>query len=439
MNDWSSRQLKIVSNLVYTPRVLSHFIHSQNLNNVIIPDIAVPLISRNDKTTCCILEKIQDPLSSSPLCSEINIKPLGTPGKVGVPYLLNYDDKILVVKVAKVSKLFARYRKAPPSSLEEVTVAGTKTCISQFPLNRIVFIASDEFTNETLIAYTLNYMASKIDIPPLYVKHYEGAVCDKGRDAYGLNIMEYCDLGTLNTMATNTTYTAPYKINYNDTIIYEKLVTEDVLYQILSQIVVALDILHKTLEFTSGDLKADNIFVKSDPIDYVYKGIKLQAPFTCKIADYGKSSCMVKRTNGSALRFYNQSTLADIYLKLHPFEPDIENITGEYYYTIGDLTNTQLYTRTRHMGIPYYHSFDYYTVLVSLLTNPGYYYTFFSSERLLKTFWYPVWLNTDESVQNAIYKYVLKNKGRSINDALDILHGTVMKCNAVENVIAAMQ
>jgi hypothetical protein len=210
------------------------------------------------------------------------------------------------------------------------------------------------------------------------------------------------------------------------------LIDSNTILQILIQITVGLHMLQTYVGFVSGDLKAGNIFIKSDPINIIYDGIKLQAPFTCKIADYGKSSCMLIGQNNMALRFYNESTLSNLYLSLHPFNPDVSSENGEYYYTIGNLLNSQIYTRTRHMGIPFFKSFDYYTVIVSLLTNPSIYYMFFSNNVLKSIFWDSIWFNDDGSIaMDRIRQYIPHDKGHSINDALDILKGLRLKCNAV--------
>jgi hypothetical protein len=50
------------------------------------------------------------------------------------------------------------------------------------------------------------------------------------------------------------------------------------------------------------------------------------------------------------------------------------NYYTRYQKDIGNLLKQQIYTRTRHMGIPYYKAFDFYTLLVSILTIPSFYF-----------------------------------------------------------------
>ena len=91
------------------------------------------------------------------------------------------------------------------------------------------------------------------------------------------------------------------------------------------------------------------------------------------------------------------------------------------------------------MGIPYYQSFDYYTVLVSLLTNPAFYYTFFATDTLQQIFWDPVFGTAGPSMMAKIKDHVMAGTGSSINDALTMLKHTKLKCGAVPQVISKLQ
>ena len=65
---------------------------------------------------------------------------------------------------------------------------------------------------------------------------------------------------------------------------------------------------------------------------------------------------------------------------------------------------------------------------------------FFATERLLQTFWDPVWIDEDgEEAIDRIKAYVISGKGRSVGDALDILKGLRLKCNAINRVIKAIK
>lgn len=443
-----SQQNDIIRAFIYTPVAISKYTHYRGdipiefrYKNIKSP--IIPLIPYNDPKICCILSKIQDSEIITP-CGLISVTPLGTPGKIGVPYIIHDGTNELVVKMSKVNDLYSTYHSKPPTSIKEIDQLDAHYCLSNVNLKNIRYIASDEFTNETLIAYVLNYLVTQKPLPSLFVQHYQGAICSNDTGTYGLNIMENCDLGSLDRVITNPKF-SKYLTNYEiDDLGYKtkkKLIDTKIVTSILTQITCGLDMLQSYIGFVSGDLKAGNVFLKSEPINSEYKGIKLKADFTCKIADYGKSSCMLMSTNETAIRFYNDSKLSNIYLTIHPFDPNIKHINDEYYYEIGNLYNNQIYTRTRHAGVPYFRSFDYYTMIVSTLTIPEFYYSFFATESLRKVFWDPIWidLETNKEVINRIKQYVLLGIGRSFNDSLNILKGIRLRCGAVSAVIDRIQ
>lgn len=410
-NTFLSRQIEIISTLTINPTAFVKIMFDE-------------FISVNDPLSCCIKNNT---------CPNINITPLGKQGKVGIPYILTTHDRTYIVKLSELSEtLSCKYELRPPTSLKGI---GVIKCISDINLNNITYIASDEFTNETLISYILNYLTIFTYIPPLYVKHYKGSVCDNT----GLNIMEYCDLGSLDSISTNIFFKnniSPYNIEFRGRKFVIPLLDHEIIFKIFQQLVCAIYMLQFHLDFTSGDLKAGNVFVKSEPIDTIYYGIPLQANFTCKIGDYGKSSCMLYKNNGG-IRFYNTNATAKIYLTLHPFIPDIDD---NNYYTIGKILDYQIFTRTRHMGIPYYHSFDYYTILISFLSNKYIFYMFFATEYLRNIFWDPVWDVADsEKCIKRIEKMILAGKGYSIRDTLDILKQFKLRCDALQIVFAKLQ
>ena len=465
-----THQTEIIQALLYVPSMLDKYIHYRGAtpvqfrgNTVLIPD--PPFIPYNNPEICCILESVMGAKSSDGFCKTLTIEPLGPRGKVGIPYIAReVDGTNIIVKVSRIDKPYSQYRSQPPTSITNADHAATRNCISNIPLASIRYIASDEFTNETLISYILNMVAAEHTLPRLYVQHYQGAICsDKqsGKDL-GLNLMENCDMGTLDTLPEHIKflkYSKEYTVRDQGRDILGFLVDPVIITQILTQIVAGLQMLQKYAGFVSGDLKSGNIFVKSEAIDTVYEGVVLRAPFTCKIGDYGKSSCMVPKpgTPSQMIRFYNESTLANIYLSLHPFVPatrsnrvrstaeslipEIAEENNEYYYSIGNLRVSQIYTRTRHMGLPFYRSFDYYTILVSMLTHSAFYYMFFATDSLRQTFWDPVWMSTEDAEEalKRIRQHVMEGTGQRISDAITMLRGLKLKCNVIGVIMDSLK
>lgn len=433
-----SQQNDIITALFYIPKFFVKYIHYRDLKEVEFRDFpisipSIPFIPYNDKTFCCLLDKILGKESQG--CESFTIKQLGTGGKIGVPYLITTNDSEFVLKLTKVDEARSEYQSQPPTSLKQLDIYGVDQCITKVPLTNIRYIASDEFTNETLIAYLLNYLASQLSLPPLYVKHYQGVICDN----YGMNIMENCDLGPLDNIINQVKFKKYIKVDYiaNQLI---NVVQPNIIYDIIKQITVSIHMLTNYVGFVSGDLKAGNIFLKSEAINMDYQGIKLKSDFICKVADYGKSSAMLRRQDGTALRLYYEKPLSTLYLSIDPFTTRIFQFDEEYYYISNDLFVTQTYTRTMNMGIPFYKSFDYYTVLLSMLTRPYFYYTFFSTDYLRNTFWDPIWKDTEEA--NQVLTRLKSNLGlevgKSLVTPLTILRGISLKCAAVNIVMSKL-
>lgn len=306
-----ARQKDVMRAIFYLPAVLSKYVHYRGsapveFRGVSIPIPPQPFIPYNDSNICCLLDKIsytsrgdvkvQPGLEdTAEACKPLTVSALGPKGKIGIPYIVKSDNGTkLVVKLSKLDKLYSRYHIDPPTSLSDIDSFGLRQCISKVRLSKIRYLASDEFTNETLIAYTLNLLAEEASLPRLFVKHYQGAICSNPTtdETFGLNIMENCDLGSLDKLSEHINfakYMKEYTINDNGREILGFLVDPDIIFQILTQITAGLDMLQNYAGFVSGDLKAGNVFVKSEPIDTEYMGIKLKGDFTCKIADYGKS------------------------------------------------------------------------------------------------------------------------------------------------------
>lgn len=452
-NDILEKQVNIIKALTYAPNVLVNYIHYRGKEKIRLEGLPmkitdIPFIPYNDPNICCLLDKINGSNKINNACNRVIVKALGPKGKIGTPYIIVNEEltddirNTLVVKISKIKKLHSTYSSSPSTALNFFTASRDKTnkCLSNIELKNIRYIASDEFTNETLISYVLNYLITQYQIPLLFVRHYQSGICGENNNLFGLNIMENCNLGSLDSTLNHPLFKnnlQQHQINDNGRQFISSLVNKDIIFQIFTQIVIGLDILQSYLAFISGDLKVSNIFLKSEPIDINYIGIKLKSQFTCKIADYGKSSCMLYKSDGTAIRFYNDSSLANAYLTIHPFTDNIDIIDNNYFYSINYPFTSQLYTRTRHMGIPFYHSFDYYTVLVSTLTIPHFYYMFFSDNNLINIFWTDIWKDNDDSIEamNRIHQFVLEKKGQNMSDAINILKGLKLKCDAIKLVI----
>lgn len=434
-NDWFvihklPRTIESFNDISYQYQIIPELISNPKsyINNII------PI---NDKIFCELSEKIKNAYRSY----GFEVIPLGTPGKISTPYLIiDSKNKSLVVKTSPLSySTYSKYIEAKNrTDWSQNHKLEFSACIVDKDISKLKYVVSDEFTNETIIAFILNYIQNKYDLPKLYVIHYKAGICDN----IGLNIMENCDLGPLDRISDQV----PFQKYINTSMLLDdntniNLVDNDIVFQILLQCTVGLYMLESLIDFTSGDLKAGNIFLSSQPISEIYSGINIKSNFTCKIADFGKSSCTL-----GDVRFYTESKLANTYLLISPFTPKIISDNHEYYYIVDQVSNAQIFALSRHNQIPYYKSFDYYTLIVSVLTDPAFYYTFFTNDYLLNVFYNDIWdsAETAELMRNKIFYYVRNrrydpNSGKSINDALNMLRGIKLKCSAVADIITSLR
>lgn len=370
---------------------------------------------------CCIF---------SEKCLDASLVPLGQKGKIGSLFLLktNYTRRNLVAKFSPV-KLAANFSEKPPREIS------TKSSIC-FPLTAIqtFYLGLDEFSNETIIAYILNAVCQPAGYR-FVVQYYRSIFCEN----QGVNVMEFCDLGDLSLFPRQLTVINRYseKIVVNGiTWVVPTIVT---MVQIFHQVLAALDFLSQQVGFISGDLKAANIFVKSEESTGSYRGMNIEAPFTCKISDYGKSSCLfpVKNQLGvatQAIRIFNEVSYAGVYFVAGDFEPEF---TSSGRYVVDDYLLSNTYANLRHMGSPYFRTYDFYTFVVSLLTVPEFYYRFFTSDYLVNSFWHPLWLNKQEEdlVKERIDAYISKSQRTGIGEAIGIIKGISLSCTILNDLI----
>lgn len=350
-------------------------------------------------------------------CSSITLTPLGERGKVGVPYLLRKLEltgtKTYILKTSSYT---------PYSSIKKVTKDSENNLCLAGDIN--IDLALDEFTNELLIGYILRNVFETTGMKSLAVTYdYGGAYENTG----GI-IMEYADIGNLISVVKYPQFMT------------DGLVRVNILEGIISQVLTTIHFLGQDsiVQFTSGDLKMENILVFNRPMRGTYFSLNVSCPITCKIGDFGKSSCIIRKTDGSHMKIYNRSLLADAYMLVASFHPKIYTTSeGENYYIVDDTTTAQTYVWMRHSGIGYYRSFDYYTFMVSLLSMREYYLPFFTSRELIEKFWSPMWMEAGdgELCKEAIREKIIKNERIGTTEAIELLKNKKLKCGLIENIV----
>jgi len=387
--------------------------------------ISSPFFPTDDPTLCLITDIKNHPNPN------LTLSKLAEQGKIGIIYLLSTQGSDYILKKTTFSPSIS-YKNGPETSLEALTNSDTAMQLCNFPTNLTDynFIGCDEFTNETLIAYILEFIFNYYRLSSAgmntFLKHHLGFICK----SQGYNLMEYADLGTLNRIGTN-----PLWSNYRHSLLVNNKLIEvvypDVILNIFKQVISTLHFLQTTVFFTSSDCKTANIFIKSDPITVNYNNLIINSPFTCKIGDYGKASLSINLTNKNLPhRIFNKEWRSSQYLSVAPFHPHINEIDGIPFYVISNLTMAQFYTRSRHMGIPYYLSFDTYTFIISFLHDPAVFHSFFNNDIFRLHLWPSLWFPDDiDNIFSRIHHNIIKHIPGSYTVIVELLMGIKLKCN----------
>ena len=236
-------------------------------------------------------------------------------------YLLTIGNKKFVLKIIRSGNPFIKYSNEPPSSTKNII---PKSC-NYKDLKNYSYLSSDEFTNEYLIGYLLDFVFRQFSNGlKTYVNFYTATICTSNKflrtDNYDIIMMEYCDMGALNNIGSSNSFSSYLEdrlFNVGGIPSNIKVVKPDIVLNIYKQVITCLDFLQDKLQFVHGDLKVGNILLKNEQYRANYKNINIQSPFTVKLADFGKSSMtMLLGTQQKPFRFYNYSSLASSYYVL---------------------------------------------------------------------------------------------------------------------------
>lgn len=440
LDGWIKRQYQAVAYLSSAPEI-----GVRSMYDYIIP--------ANEERLCCTHLPIQSRGTTCPI--DLGIVGRGSQGEIS---LIEIEGHQIVVKRSEVKILSSQLKEKPPGSVSNIVGVTPNElklyqyiqgCIGSTDLSKLKYLASDEFTNESLIGAVLSSSGYNF-----LVRHYWSTHCEK--NAYstkrirkdekkiGINAMEYCDMGNLVDLSEDyqmSGYWQTYEAEYRGETTLVSLVKPEYVMEIFKQLLVGLYELQYSFQFTSGDLKPANVFLKSEPVSGTYYGMPIECPFTVKIGDYGKASLSLPLFDGTVLRLYSESYYADKYLVVDPFSiKESSTSDGVKYYKLDSSFTSIIYVRSRHMGLPFYQSYDFYTLVIGLMMIPSYHHIILGTDYLRQLIWDPLWLSEKEAngvlvrVQKKMDKRVDRSK-LSFGDAVSILKGVRLRCDVITHVI----
>ena len=238
---------------------------------------------------------------------------IGVKGKIGTPYIFNYETSYLVFKQSNkitISVEVLNNVEDFKCLSTEITVAGT--CLDMnFPK---ILVGSSEYVNEIIIGYFMNkiFFPSLLDKSKANIKDlctgrllspydlgysvfqlgYFQSTKDNNQIQSGYNVMQAAD-GTIDKIFINMDEKfSIFKriLLYNN---YNQRITDKdgIICHIMLQIIEVLTILTRYFDFFHGDLKAGNVFFSFND-NYLDNTLTdgSKSNIRIKIADYGKSA-----------------------------------------------------------------------------------------------------------------------------------------------------
>lgn len=434
-NEWEEKQQKLLTNLLYSPALFNYFYDETNLVSMFIP--------QNDQNLCIFIDQLKNeksnaiPMRSNDNGNDVRCQMLKFRcPENGILYTDKKSPKISFW-VNKLDILFTRYKPNPHNKYYEITNRqdDINDCLVQdINIAQMDYMGSDVFTNNLLIGYILNYRLPDF---PFYVTYYGGGICDTN----GVIVMETNEFGKLSNfphLEETISYRQIQRIReFGDDLTIE-VIDGDIIGKILIQITMGLYILQKKVYFINGELTVDDIYLQNRSVEMLCEGVKIIAPFICKIGNYGRTAVILRGKDDISYRFYNSSGIEDNYWSRQSYELNIGYTgLGDKYYILDNAFILRNYDRVRRLGIPTYHSIDYYTLIISLLRIQPFYYGFFGREELVKIYWDSIWLDPGD---NQLVRMRVRQEMMSGNFStpIELLRNVKLRCNVMHTVISLL-
>lgn len=306
----------------------------------------------------------------------------------------------------------------------------------------IVYLSSDTYTNNLLISIFLGNAYSSLPVQAGMrgvLRILNSTVYNRPEARWGLNLYERTATisefiqDVKNYYFLESRNTAGFSEPENR----RRVFTERFIIDMFTQLLVNLQFLQHNYQLIHGNLYVNNICMRKDPVRIEYSTIRHTSELTFKIRNFEVAS-MNLRVPNRTIRLFNSNEYARSYFTLFPFKPVIAKDLDEPYYQIEDFINLQVLAKVRHMGIPYYLSFDTISMIVSLMLIPEVYYAVMSNPILKNVIWDSLWHPKDQSdMFNKITAKMLAGVN-TFDVVLEVLRGSWIKCKLTDQLVLAL-
>ena len=379
------------------------------------------------------------------------------------------EDELHLVKVMALRAANDFFVEVKLSCKGKLCERNERSEWSEVKLSKTSFIASDQFTHSTLISFLMNWYLNNIapGLKTLWnVKSTSicsiptPGVMGPRNQRYGVQLFDDCDLGTLNNISSLQNFLTKTRLNSplpdsngqerlsfdrTETVRYDlevdrMVVKPDIIFSIVKQILITLNILQESLLFNHGHLITSNIGLKSSPVKLSSACLNIDDQFTCKIGNFDSSAISVN-FNGKVYRMYQRSPVYDWISIALPFThvqntklltEQISIYGTNIFYTIPVGLAAYQYERylKTEMNVPnrQFPTFDTYTFIISFLLIPEVFYSVFSNEKLMRIIWLPLFTNEDrENIYLRLLNMINNYEEPSFERIFKLLQGVNLK------------
>ena len=406
-----------------------------------------PYFINNKLDLCCLIDKTDVPQAQwTTICKSKKTSVISTSKSGEVLKVENGQEYAL--KVVKIRNLGIEYQTSPPGNIKDVIrKLGNLSNCGYYDVTKLKYLASDTFTNELLISYWLDYYYDYLKPGNTLngvLKVYDATICDAKNQSHGTFLTEYAQYHGLNSWLTSIVGSNSIinsTCSLEDVSVTCDILTKSTLIDLFKQLTANILFLQTEFQFNHGNLNGENILVMNTQNTFDYNNVKNNSNITFKMNNFEHSSMTVNigtQPTTSLVRIYNKGFTS--ILTIFPFKPILGKIFSENYYQVDANFDFTTYTRIRHMGIPYFNSWDTYTLLLSLLSYREIFFAVFAEEQLRQVFFFDFFFIEDVSrVYKGISNAAIKDKPLSMNDIIGLLRGARLKCNATDTLFERLK
>lgn len=250
-------------------------------------------------------------------------------------------------------------------------------------------MSGDSFTIGSLVNWIImDYFQTK-DLLPHVVNLHTAFICS----GVGYSLFDVPSIGTINNL---------------DMVYYKAEIVKSIIYQLL---VILTEL--SQVNFSHGNPTGKALVFDKQPISYMYNNVHIKGPITLQLTDFYNSSI-----SHNGIQFFPTNFKLSMCMEKNDFKPEI----NQNYYR---LTNSTIenYTSACQIGLPLYKaSFDFYCLMLSLMSNKSFYKVVVEDPDLNKI-WSSMWLKED-----------LPNEIILNNTPIDFIKGKWLRCDLITHL-----